>query len=219
MIVIPLDSRGDRITTQTFRFQYFPESFQSSKQTNVQQKEVAGASLPLYQWVAGGEHVISFTAVLTCDHDLLTTPALAAMVRADGLQRQNPDLRAAVAWLRQFKLPTYTGGRTVPPRKLNLFMPGTGIGLLGGVPPGAERLRPDSLYTILTQCDVGYQAFFPSGLPRYIEVQVAFAQTAQYGGGVQFPGVGSVHDALLAGTAGSPFLPYGLAPREGPFTR
>lgn len=218
-ILIPLDARSDRITNESFRFQYFPETIQSTKQSNLQQKEIVGGSLPLYQWIAGGEHVVSFTAIFTCDLDLLVDRSLAAMARADGLRNRNADPRAAVAWLRQFKLPTYAEERTVPPRKLVLFLPGTGIGLLGGVPPGTEQLRPDSLYTILTQCDVTYQALFPSGLPRYLEVQVAFAQTAQYGGTVQFPGAGAVYGTLLAGSAGSPFAPYGLLARQTPFLR
>lgn len=218
-VLIPLDSRNDRITSESFRLQYFPETIRSTKGTNHQQKEVPGGSLPLYQWVSGGEHMVSFTATFTCDHDLLTNESLAAMTRAEGLRDRNPDLRAAVAWLRQFKLPTYQNDRTLPPRKLMLFLPGTGIGLLGGVPPGAEQLRPDSIFTILTQCDVTYQNLFPSGLPRYLEVELSFAQVAQYGGTVQFPGVGAVHGKLLAGTAGSPFQPYNLTPRASPFHR
>ena len=39
----------------------------------------------------------------------------------------------------------------------------------------------------MTQCDITYDAFFPSGLPRIATVSLAFAEIAQFGGVVHFP--------------------------------
>lgn len=222
VVLIPLDPGTDRIPRggANFRFQYYPETFASSKSPNWQPKEVFGASLPLYQFVSGGEHSITFTAQFSCDTDLLSNEELAETLRADGLKERNPDLRAAVAWLRQFVLPSYVASAaldiplTQPPKKLMLFMPGSGIGLLAGAPAGSTAVLPDSIYAIMTQCDVTYEAQFSSGLPRLIQVQLAFAQIAQYGGAVQFPGVTPVHAELL--TTGGPFTPYQLLSRAIP---
>ena len=43
-------------------FQYYPETISDTKAINYQQKEIFGASLPLYQFIAGGERLISFQA-------------------------------------------------------------------------------------------------------------------------------------------------------------
>lgn len=220
-ILIPLDPRTGRIRPgPSFRFQYFPASLTSSKQTNWQQKEIPGASLPLYQFVAGGEHTLTFTAQFTSDTDLLANPELHETLRSDGLKEHNPDIRAAVAWLRQFVTPSYQSGSalgaplTQPPKKVLLFMPGTGIGLLAGAPTAAPSVQPHSVPTIMTQCEVTYEAFFASGLPRLVQVQLSFAQVAQYGGTVQFPGVTGLHDELLS--TGGPFKPYQLLSRATP---
>jgi len=221
-VLYPLDPRTDRIVPGAgFRLQYFPESVKSSKPPNWQQKEVPGGSLPIYQFVAGGEHLVSYTAMLSCDTDLLSNEGLHAELESEGLRERNPDLRAALAWLRQFVLPRYPSGGspavTAPPRKLMVSMPGTGIGLLAGVAPNTQALLVDSFFAQMTQCDVTLQKLFPSGLPRLIQMDLAFAQTAQYGGAVSFPGVSNVHDRLL--TTGDPFRPYRLRPRAQPGRR
>ena len=214
-ILVPLSAQTDRVDpdAERFRFQYFPDSIRSGKQTNWQQREIPGGSLPLYQWIAGGEHSISLTVMFSCDTDLLTNSQLWSTLSADGLKERNPDIRSAVAWLRQFLLPTYAvsgAGTPVtrPPRKLLLNMPGTGIGLLAGVPGGEQDVRPHSMYVLMSQCEVTHKALFPSGLPRLTEVDLTFVQIAQYGGTIRFPGVGPVHRTLL--TAQRPFYPYTL---------
>jgi hypothetical protein len=218
--LIPLDPATDRVPAQpeVFRFQYYPESISSTKATNWQQREIPGGSLPLYQFVSGGEHVISFSANFSCDTDLLSNTRLMGVLRGEGLRERNVDIRAAVAWLRQFVLPRYAGsggqGTPIfrPPRKLMLFMPGTGIGLLAGATASAPQVQPDSLYCVMTQCDVNHESFFPSGLPRSSMVQLAFGQIPQYGGGVEFPGVTASHDKLLG--PDGPFLGYQLPTRN-----
>jgi len=40
----------------------------------------------------------------------------------------------------------------------------------------------------MAQCDVTYELFHPSGLPKIIKVQLSFNQLAQVSGGIQFPG-------------------------------
>lgn len=199
------DLKEDGLPSQ-IAFQYFPESITDTKATNYQQKEIPGGSLPLYQWVSGGERLINFTAQFTCDVDLITaqgTTGLTALVsgastirdrlKAAGVDGRNVDIRAAIGWLRRFVLPTYDNGGnkgqvvegyplTKAPSKLRLVMPNSGIGLAGGSPT-----TPHSVRVVMTQCDVTYDAFFPSGLPRVASVQLGFAEVPQYGGYIDFP--------------------------------
>jgi hypothetical protein len=39
----------------------------------------------------------------------------------------------------------------------------------------------------MTQCDITWEQFFPSGLPRIASVQLSFAEVAQSGGSVNLP--------------------------------
>lgn len=124
-----LDRRSDIVTSRSpLSFQYFPESISDTKGVNQQNKEIPGASLPLYQWVSSGERLISFTASFTADMDITTNPDL----RQGALRRRNPDIRSALLWLRRFLMPSYSASRTFPPAKLRLHIPNSGIGLIGG---------------------------------------------------------------------------------------
>jgi hypothetical protein len=193
-------------------FQYWPETIQDGKAINYQQKEVPGGSLPLYQWVSSGERLISFTAVFTCDVDYGAVPAgpddpvnssslaisaagtaLAERLKSAGQIRRNPDVRGAIAWLRRYMLPTYDSGVNGSPRepitrapnKLRLYMPNSGIGVLGGSDTAGGSI--DSVCCVMTQCEAAYEAYFPSGLLRVATVALAFAQIPQFRGGVFFP--------------------------------
>lgn len=203
-----------------FAFQYFPESISDSKNINYQQKEIPGGSLPLYQWVASGERLITFTAVFTSDVDLLpprrpgqssaeASSGLVSRVKAAGVNSRNTDIRAAVAWLRRYTLPTYARNITYSPSKLRLSLPGSGIGVAGGAIAGS--VLDDTVICVMTQCDVTYEAFFPSGLPRYVTVNVSFAQIPQMNGQVLFPARNDLYDNYVTATGGSTSLGYDFA--------
>jgi hypothetical protein len=209
-------------------FQYYPESVTDTKAVNYQQKEIFGASLPLYQYIGSGERLISFTAQFTCDVDLLNTPDstgatdLYQRLKNAGQERRNIDIRAAVMWLRQYVLPSYqdntienqlnqdSGGTqlTMAPRKLILCMPGTGIGFAGGDDGLSGQ---DSVPCLMTQCDVTYEALFPSGLPRAASIQLAFGQIGQLKGAVTFPSRTKFYDDVRQGRGVT--LGYNLPPK------
>jgi len=192
--LIGLQQPNDAIEGTSVRFQYFPETFSDTKSVNYQTKEVPGGSLPIYQWISSGERTISFNAFFSSDVDLLLDTvvddpklpsAIAERLKAIGVAGRNVDIRAAIAWLRQYLFPNYDSARTHAPNKLRLFIPGSGIGVAGGSPDGA--VSPDAINCVMTQCEVSYDAFFPTGLPRLATVQIVLAQTAQTGGVVRFP--------------------------------
>jgi hypothetical protein len=161
-------------------FQYNPESLQDSKQTNYQNKEIPGGSLPLYQWLAGGERLISFTAMFTNDvepegDEGEYSESQMSRFDAAGIKDRNVDISGAVAWLRQYLYPSYQQAipQTLPPRKLILVIPKTYI---------------DTVHVIMTQCDVTLEACWPGGAIREATVQLSFAEIAQIAGEVSFPG-------------------------------
>lgn len=230
------DDRPDPAESARLAFQYFPESVSDTKAVNYQQKEIPGGSLPLYQWINGGERLITFTAVFTSDVDLISaTPpgGLASVLGGSGNivnrlknageARRNVDIRSAVAWLRRYMLPTYgDGGKqdarqgaklgvplTFAPAKLLLFMPKSGIGLAGGSSggPGSDN----SVLCVMTQCDITYEKFFPSGLPRVATVGLSFAQVAQFGGRISFPRRDDAMDEAVFGLRSA--SGYTLGPR------
>jgi hypothetical protein len=200
------------------KFQYFPDSLQDSKAINYQPKEVPGGSLPIYQYVNSGERTISFTVVFTTDVDHYTfrgpltaasqsenlTPELTERVvdaqerlKAVGVADRNVWIPAALQWLRRFMLPRYGEQSEVgvpfvePPRKLLLVIPGSEIHRNGG---GGGFSTSSAIHCIMTQCDITYEALFPTGNPRIATVQLAFAEVAQRGGSIQFPRVTDTDD-------------------------
>ena len=212
-------------------FQYWPDTISDTKAVNWSPREIPGASLPIYQWISSGERVISFTAVFTCDVDLLAPNVQSNDVRnrlkSIGQGERNVDIRSAFAWLRSFMLPSYEeqngqkGGipLAIAPRRLLLVMPGTGIGIYGGASTsdGKTSNLNDRVRVIMTQCDLTIEASFPSGLPRIATAGLAFAQTAQAGnsGVIQFPqGVPSSGGYMAGFIKGSG---DGVDDKAGPF--
>jgi hypothetical protein len=220
-------------------FQYFPETISDNKAVNWQSKEIPGGSLPVYQWVASGERTISFTAQFSSDIDLallLTTDAesnistntIAAnaakeRLKSSGQGERNVDVRSAVVWLRQYMLPKYDSAkqRTIPPPKLKLLLPKSGIGLAGGENNFTSQ-DADSVLCVMTSCDVTWEKFFPSGNPRLASVSLAFAQIPQFNQVVSFPGrTDSMAEATLGGKsiANTVFFGYNSFFRKPPTAR
>lgn len=184
---------------QALRFQYFPDEITDSKTVTYAEKTPFGASLPIYQWTASGARTVSFNTTFSSDLDLVEAKKLlidaGISVRqsllSTGIDDRNVDVRAALAWLRQYQLPTYSasgGAHTKAPKRLRLYIPNSGLGVLGGlISPGDSK---DSVLCFVSQCEITFQAFFPSGLPRLAQVQLTFTQLAQHEGSVRFPSAG-----------------------------
>jgi hypothetical protein len=188
----------DDVPVSAQAFQYFPESISDNKAVNWQTKEIPGGSLPIYQWVASGERTVSFTAQFSSDIDLALLSQAAfgdfqvqvakTRLKSTGTEERNVDVRSAIAWLRQYMLPSYdsVGQRTIPPPKLKLRLPQSGIGLAGGDSLATSQ-DADVILCVMTSCDVTWEKFFATGNPRLASVSLAFAQIPQYQGVVSFP--------------------------------
>lgn len=206
--VVEIGDDGITAVGNPLGFQYFPETLVDSKQSNWRDINVPGGSLPLYQWSGSGERTISFEAVFTADVDVVGSDESELRSRLDGAGhgRRNPDIRTALVWLRRFMMPRYQSINTMqsgapltkPPRKLQLHMPGSGIGAAHGGLSGVHD-GIDWITVIMRQCDVLWQHFFPSGQPHIVSVQLSFAQIAQTGSSVAFPSVTEELDKLVFG--------------------
>lgn len=195
--IIPISNEtGNMEDESSIRcFQYFPETISDSRQSNWTPKDIPGLSHPLYQWVSGGPREISFTAIFSRDTDVNINVSSASVtdrfVGATDLYSdsntvqsgqidnfRNVDIPGAVAWLRQFTYPIYINNgtpvdRALPPKRLVLVMPGV---RLNHSNPG---FGASEVPCIMTQCDVTYEAFFPSGTPRLAKVALTFAEVIQ----------------------------------------
>jgi len=138
--------------------------------------------LPLYQWISNGARVVSFQAVFTSDLDL-GDPDVVSRMTDSSLNARNVDIRTAIAALRSYQLPSYVGGVTLPPAKLMLNIQNSGIGMAGGSAVGGE----DTILCVMTQCEVHYEAMFPTNVPRVVTINLAFAQVPQFQGSVYMP--------------------------------
>ncbi len=212
-------------------FQYWPESLTDSRESTWNPRYIPGGSHPIYQWTHGGERRLSFTAVFTTDTepDIPDRPGSGGGVSESGvaqagtadspynasvgdfgitsglsLGKRDVDLRSVVSWLRYFTYPFYgTGGsgndiRVFEPPKVMLVMPNSKLAHNGS----------DHITTVMTQCEVTYQEWFPNGFPRIIEVGLEFAEVVQEDGSVRFHNREDM--GLMSGQIGT----Y-LARREG----
>lgn len=166
--------------------QYWPESLSDNRGAEWNPRMVPGGSHPIYQWTHGGERRLSFQAIFTTD----TAPPEEVSGREDpyadmdvlsGVQKgtRDLDIRAALNWLRYYTYPMYGRGadyRAFEPPKVILVFPNSGLGHDGS----------DYIIAVMTTCDVTYEAWFPNGVPRVVEVSLEFAEVVQHGGRVRF---------------------------------
>lgn len=174
-------AHGGNMVSQAF--QYWPAQISDTQDPGWREKEIPGGSHPLLYWAQGGLRAISFTALFTRDVDANFTVAdlisgnVPEAVIYD--KKRNPDLRAVRRWLEWYKRPKYEeDGFAIPPPKLMLVFPGLQLGSDGA----------DELLCILRDCNFTYLDFFPSGVPRKMEVELTFNECVQNNGQVTWIG-------------------------------
>lgn len=175
-------------------FQYWPETIQDSIEVGWNFKDIPGASHALAQWNANAGRTISFEIrlhrfmkpvkdrsifELIVDPLGLTNPGQQILkdVRGD-----NVDVEAELRFLRAFCYPTYDKleGQTVayPPPVALLCVPGVGLNEDGS----------DTIFAVMTGCDITYNLLFPNGKPRNASVSLTFKQIVQSNKGVNWVG-------------------------------
>lgn len=174
--LIPMKKLGGENSELARSFQFWPADINDNQQVTYANKVIPGANLPFYQWIAGGEHVISFTATFSAD--LLYTDSRFNVSK--NTNKHTVHVAAAVKWLRYLCYPDYVKNQEFaePPPSLVLVIPGTPIG----------QDMSDRMNCIMTQCDVNWKKWFPDGTPRLAEVQLSFAEIVQLPTNTQFYG-------------------------------
>ena len=170
--------------------QYWPESLSDNRSSEWNPRNIPGGSHPIYQWTRGGERRLSFTAVFARDHEpddskttnlggfLKSAASAIGLGPQEGDPAREPPIEAAIKWLRYFTYPLYREGsvRVSEPPKIMLVFPNSGLAHDGS----------EGLVTVMTGCDVTYEAWFPNGKPRIVEVQLEFAEVVQRDNSVRF---------------------------------
>ena len=173
-------SKGNsaKFDQDAFVFQYWPETLESNYNVEYGQRSVFGGTHPLFQYTGGTGRDITFTARFSAEvRDVYRD--------GGGLQITSPsyrysvDCRAAVDYIQSLMLPTYGGGGgnvnalLSPPQRMYLVMEGTRLG--GGA--------KDEVLCILRSAPVTYEAWFPDGSPRLIELSLTFSECVQHSSG------------------------------------
>ena len=175
--------------TSAIAFQYWPEQLTDNRSPEWIPKNIPGGSHPIYQWTHGGERPISFSAIFTTDQEPdeigqdisdfeVGSVDIGGYTEISGRDR-SLDIRSMIAWLRYFTYPYYGRGndlRVFEPPKVLLIMPNMKLGHQGG----------DGVSGVITQCDVVYEACFPSGYVRTAEVSLTIMETVQDDGAFRF---------------------------------
>lgn len=202
----PWESQG----VDAIAFQYWPDGMTDSRTSDWNPRMVPGGSHPIYQWSHSGERTFGMTAVFTSDlkpKDVDTDDSSGLLsdigglvgkaAAASGLGAEDPDklrnvpAESAVAWLRYFTYPLYGQNdlRAFEPPKCMIVMPNSGIAFDGG----------DSVICVMTSNQVTYEAFWPNGRPRIVEVALEFAEVVQLEDTIRFH---SRDQMRLAGAVG-----------------
>lgn len=160
-------------------FQFWPPEISDNHSPNWSNKTIPGGNLPLYQWIAGGEHQISFSATFARDLAGEFGPLPGQLSES----KHDVDVGAAIAYLRSLSTPTYDPKKqfALPPPLLYLIIQNNPITQTGDA-------GNDMMLCIMTQCDVTLKRWFPDGTPRLATANLAFAEVVQRPGATKFYG-------------------------------
>lgn len=176
--------------------QYWPETITDTMEIGWSFREVGGASHALAQWASNGGRTISFDVRLSRYMMPVRTRSDIEKIKAgfeapDSVNPRdnrpyNVDIAEFIRFLRGFCYPTYAEEEKLvnayPPPVMILDIPNLGLNESGG----------DTIFCIMTGCDVTYNLLFRDGTPRSATVALTLRQIVQSGSNVKFKGFGSV---------------------------
>lgn len=162
-----------------YSFQFLPETISDAIEVGWDSKQVPGVSHGIMQWSSNGGRTINFELVLF--RMMLPSdqqPSLLGGMKADPdseeNRRYNLNIEYMISWLRSFCYPIYTEGsgnlrRAKSPPICILNLPNLCLNEDGS----------DTIFTVMTGCDVTYEDCFPNGSPQVAKVALSFKQIIQ----------------------------------------
>jgi len=181
--MIGIDHKGEVVIPQQ-AFQWWPETIQDTLGVGWNFKSIPGASHGLAQWGSNSGRTFSMETKLTRSMRYLEdfqeagpfgdVPLQAKFINPD-LPRNvafNVDIRKMVRYLRAYCYPDYdsnNNGIALPPVTCLLNVPGLQLNEDGG----------DTVWAVMTGCDVTYMKSFNDGKPRLASVSLSFSQIVQ----------------------------------------
>jgi hypothetical protein len=162
--------------------QYFPETVDDSKRANYATMDPLGLSHPLYQWINGGERVVSFTAMFTHEDATLYSTGIQPTLKKDAgaTTPYSVDVEGALSFLYSLTYPSYDEGTKLPypPPVLYLNLPGiVGSGIIKSL--GVTGLSSSGITCILADIRINYQDWFPDGRIRIATADLTFYEIIQ----------------------------------------
>lgn len=174
-----LDPRdGTTIVLPERTLQWWPESLSDTIALGWTEKLIPGGSHSLQQWGGNGGRTISFEIPLTRNMRLKETLTAAqgagpgsSLLDPDNTRNRpfNTNIPAAIAYLRAFCYPEYDDSGAIAPPICLLNVPGHKLNENGS----------DTIWCVMTGCDVTYKHSFDEGEPRLASVALTFMQIVQ----------------------------------------
>lgn len=215
-----IDSESGEMALPERAFQWWPETFSDSIEIGWEPKQVPGASHAIMQWNSNGGRTFSFDVLLYRNMEPLAVQSelsekqLFAIGTLDGALLPDPsnddnakfniNIEYMVSWLRSFCYPRYVSGtgsdgstvvtRVVAPPIAILNMPNMALNEDGS----------DTVFGVVTACDVTYEKLFPNGQPRAVKVSLTLKQVVQnpqpnnFLGAIRYKGIKTLTDAQVA---------------------
>lgn len=185
--------KGEGFDFNERALQYWPASIQDGIDIGWNFKDLGGASSALAQWSSNNGRTISFDVQLS--RYMMPKSSRNGLIENfhAGFEEpgnQNPkdnrpynvDIKEQIKFLRGFCYPSYVDIEgivsSVPPPVMILNIPNLGLNETGG----------DSIYCVMTGCDVTYNLLFRDGTPRRATVSLTLRQIVQTPTGVRFKG-------------------------------
>lgn len=187
--------KGDGFDFSERSLQYWPETINDSIDIGWNFRDIPGGSHALAQWASNNGRTITFDVQLS--RFMIPSKSRSAKEQVLAALEQpasefpvdnrpyNVNIADQIRFLRGFCYPTYLDIEGVvsalPPPIMLLHVPGVGLNEYGS----------DTIYCVMTGCDVVYNLLFRDGTPRRATVSITVRQIIQTKDGVKFKGFGT----------------------------
>jgi len=208
MMGIDSESGEEVLTEQAF--QWWPESFSDSIEIGWEPKQVPGASHAIMQWNSNGGRTFSFDVLLYRNMEPLAVQnelsifgigALLPDPSNDDNAKFNINIEYMVSWLRSFCYPRYVSGTGSDGSSVVTRVVAPPIAILNLPNMALNEDGSDTVFGVVTACDVTYEKLFPNGQPRAVKVSLTLKQVVQNPqpnnllGAIRYKGIGTLKKA------------------------